>query len=378
VDAAEARASQAESEAKLRALEIERLKLALARLRDNRFGRSAERGRQLAEQLEFQLAELEETETVLAMTAEIAGTPTPSRPTASRLPARRPLPEHLPRETVRHPAPCACPACGGSDLRRLGEEVTETLECEPRRWKVLRHEREKLSCRACEAIAQAPAPSHPIRRGRAGPHLLAIVLAGMYGQHLPLHRQSAAYAREGVALDVSTLSDWVGAATATLTPMVAAIRAHVFAAGRLHADDTTVPVLAKGRTVTGRLWTYVPDDRPFAGPDPPAAVFAYSRDRTGAHPDRHLDGWTGVMQADAYAGFLRLYVPPVGRGRCGRRRTGHIRAGASSIWPSSAVRRPIALEAVTRIDRLFAAERDLNGVGRPKSAGPNGRASAAR
>jgi transposase len=198
LDAAEARASQAESEAKLRALEIERLKLALARLRDDRFGRSAERGRQLAEQLEFQLAELEETETVLHTEAEIAGSPTPSRPTASRPPARRPLPEHLPRETVRHPAPCVCPACGGSDLRRLGEDVTETLECEPRRWKVVRHVREKLSCRACEAIAQAPAPSHPIRRGLAGPHLLAMVLAGKYGQHLPLHRQSAAYARESL------------------------------------------------------------------------------------------------------------------------------------------------------------------------------------
>jgi transposase len=161
-----------------------------------------------------------------------------------------------------------------------------------------------------------------------------------------------------VALDVSTLADWVGAATATLAPMVAAIRAHVFAAGRLHADDTTVPVLAKDRTVTGRLWAYVRDDRPFAGPDPPAAVFAY--DRTGAHPERHLDGWTGVMQADAYAGFLRLYDParrpgPVQEAAC----WAHPRRGFFDL--AKLGRSPIAVEAVARIDRLFAAERDLNG-----------------
>jgi transposase len=221
-------------------------------------------------------------------------------------PARRPLPAHLPRERVVHPAPSACPCCGGA-LHKLGEDVTETLELIPRQWKVIQHVREKFSCRSCEAITQPPAPSHPIARGRAGPGLLAHILFSKYGLHLPLNRQSNTYAREGVELDVSTLADWVGAAAATLMPLILLIRAHVFAAERIHADDTTVPVLAKGKTRTGRLWTYVRDDRPFAGPDPPAAVFFYSPDRGGAHPEQHLAGYAGLMQADAYAGFNKLY-----------------------------------------------------------------------
>jgi transposase len=192
-------------------------------------------------------------------------------------------------------------------LRKIGEDVTETLELIPRQWKVIQHVREKFSCRACEAITQPPAPSHPIARGRAGPKLLAHVLFSKYSLHLPLNRQSATYAREGIDLDVSTLADWVGATAATLMPLVEAILMHVFAGERIHDDDTTVPVLAKGKTRTGRLWTYVRDDRPFAGPDPPAAVFFYSRDRGGEHPEQHLAGYAGLMQADAYAGFNRLY-----------------------------------------------------------------------
>ena len=184
--------------------------------------------------------------------------------------------------------------------------MTETLECEPRRWKVVEHVREKLSCRACESITEPPAPSHPIARGRAGARLLALVLASKYAQHLPLTRQAAIYAREGVEIEVSTLADWVGAAAASLAPLVMAVRAHVFAAERIHADDTTVPVLAKEKTVTGRLWTYVRDDRPFGGRDPPAAAFFYSRDRGGHHPEAHLAGYAGIMQTDAYAGFNRL------------------------------------------------------------------------
>ena len=225
---------------------------------------------------------------------------------ARRKPARRPLPEHLPRERVVYPAPSACPCCGGA-LHKLGEDVTEMLELVPRQWKVIQHVREKFSCRSCEKITQPPAPSHPIARGRAGPGLLAHVLFGKYGLHLPLTRQSATYAREGVPLDVSTLADWVGASAATLMPLVEAIRAHVFAAERLHADETTVPVLAAGKTRTGRLWTYVRDDRPFAGADPPAAAYFYSPDRGGVHPEEHLASYAGLMQADAYAGFNRLY-----------------------------------------------------------------------
>ena len=217
--------------------------------------------------------------------------------------------------------------------RKLGEDVTETLECEPRRWKVVEHVREKVSCRCCEAISQPPAPSHPIARGRAGPNLLALVLAAKYGQHLPLTRQSAIYAREGVEIDVSTLADWVGSSTASLMPLVLEVRTHVFAAERLHGDDTTVPVLAKERTKIGRVWGYVRDDRPFGGPDPPAVAFFYSPDRSGEHPERHLAGFAGILQADAYAGFNRLYEPEARagadpRGRLlGARATQAVRAG---------------------------------------------------
>jgi hypothetical protein len=205
-----------------------------------------------------------------------------------------------------------------------------------------------------------PAPSHSIARGRAGPNLLALVLAAKYGEHLPLTRQSAIYAWEGVELDVSTLADWVGAAAASLMPLVELIRIHVFTAVRLHGDDTTVPVLAKERTKTGRLWAYVRDDRPFAGPDPPAVAFFYSPDRGGAHPERHLATFQGLLQADAYAGFDRLYDP--------KRQPGPILEAACwaharrKLFELAAVSRaPIAAEAVRRMDELFALERPLNG-----------------
>jgi transposase len=199
------------------------------------------------------------------------------------------------------PSPAACPCCGGK-LSKLGEDVTETLEVIPRQWKVVQTVREKFSCHQCEVITQPPAPFHPIARGRAGPNLLAMVLEAKFGQHLPLNRQSERYGREGVELSVSTLADWVGTA-AVLSPLHALIEAHVLAAERLHGDDTTVPLLARGKTVTARLWTYVRDDQPFAGPAPPAAVFYFSRDRTAEHSKRHLAGYAGILQADAYAGF---------------------------------------------------------------------------
>ena len=270
------------------------------------------------------------------------------------------MPDHLPRERIVYPPPSACPCCGGT-LRKIGEDITETLELIPRQWKVIQHVREKFSCRACETITQPPAPSHAIARGRAGPKLLAHVLFAKYGLHLPLNRQSAVYAREGVDLDVSTLADWVGAAAATLMPLCEAIRTHVFAAERLHADDTTVPVLAKEKTRTGRLWTYVRDDRPFGGPDPPAAVFFYSPDRSGEHPERHLAGYAGLMQADAYAGFNRLYEAgrkpgPIIEAAC----WAHARRKFFDLARLN--KAPIAAEAVARIDPLFAIERDINGL----------------
>src|SRR5690242_15245289 len=353
-------ARQADEVAALR-LEIERLKLLLAKARRAQFGRSSERGAELVEQLELRLADLEESVAEEETSAEVAAPGKRASPSGggARKPARRPLPEHLPRERIVYPAPCSRPRCGGP-VRKLGEDVTETLECEPRRWKVVEHVREKVSCRCCEAVSQPPAPSHPIARGRAGPGLLALVLAAKYGQHLPLTRQSAIYAREGVEIDVSTLADWVGASTTALVPMVLAVRAHVFAAARLHGDDTTVPVLATGRTRTGYLWGYVRDDRPFGGPDPPAVAFFYSPDRKGEHPERHLASFAGILQADAYAGFDRLYDP--------RRAPGPILEAACwaharrKLFELAAVSKaPVAAEAVRRIDELFAIERDING-----------------
>jgi transposase len=352
-----------QAEALARALEIEKLKFAIARLRHERFGASSERAVRLIDQLELQLADLEETAAeseVAAEAAGVSGAAVEVRGFARRKPARRPLPDHLPRERIVYPGPSACPCCGGA-LRKLGEDVTETLELIPRQWKVVQHVREKFSCRSCEAISQPPAPSHPIARGRAGPKLLAHVLFSKYGLHLPLNRQSAAYAGEGVDLDVSTLADWVGAAAATLMPLVEAIRVHVLAAQRIHADDTTVPVLAKGKTHTGRLWTYVRDDRPFGGPDPPAASFLYSRDRGGEHPERHLAGYAGLMQADAYAGFNRLYEVsrkpgPIIEAAC----WSHARRKLYEL--AQLKQAPIAIEAVKRIDALFAIEREINGA----------------
>jgi transposase len=349
--------SEAQQEAQYRALLIEKLKNTIRKLRHERFGQSSERSA-LLDQLELQLADLAENAAEAEAAADKTAVPAFER---RNKPARRPLPAQLPRERIVYPAPSVCPCCGDNRLRKIGEDVTETLELIPRQWKVVQHVREKFSCRACEAITQPPAPSHPIARGRAGPKLLAHVLFAKYGLHLPLNRQSDVYAREGIDLDVSTLADWVGAAAATLMPLTEAIRAHVFAAERIHADDTTVPVLAKDKTRTGRLWTYVRDDRPFGGHDPPAAAFFYSRDRGGEHPEQHLAGYAGLMQADAYAGFNSLYEA--------NRKPGAIIEAA--CWAhgrrkffdlARIAKAPIAVEAVNRIDALFAIEREINGL----------------
>jgi Transposase and inactivated derivatives len=342
--------------------EIEHLKLTIAKMRRTEFGASSERGAKLLDQLELQLAELEESVAEDKTKTEIKAPAAPSDRlggTQPRKPARRPLPAHLPRERLVHPAPSSCPCCGGM-LRKLGEDVTETLEYVPARWKVISHVREKFSCRTCEAIAQPPAPSHPIARGRAGPHLLAQVLFAKYRAHLPLNRQSDIYAKEGVDLDVSTLADWVGACAATLMPLVNAIEKHVLAAERIHADDTTVPVLARGECTTGRLWAYVRDDQPFGGEAAPAALFHYSPDRGGEHPEKHLAAYSGLMQADAYSGFNGLYL-------AGRKPGPIIEAacwahGRRKFYELAELRKaPVALEAVRRIDALFTIEREING-----------------
>jgi transposase len=348
------------AELREQALRIEQLKQRIAKLQHERFGQSSER-RALLAQLELQLFELEEDQAQAETRAEIAAPSSVTvQPFSRRKPARRPLPEHLPRERVVYPMASTCPCCGGT-LHKLGEDVTESLELVPRQWTVIQHVREKYSCRTCETINQPPTPSHPIARGRAGPGLLAHVLFGKYGLHLPLTRQSTTFAREGVDLDVSTLADWVGAAAATLMPLVEAIGGHVLAAERIHADDTTVPVLDIGKTRTGRLWTYVRDDRPFAGPAPPAALYFYSPDRGGAHPEAHLAGWHGLMQADAYSGFNRLYEPgrrpgPIVEVAC----WAHARRYFFELARLN--KAPIGIEAVARIDALFAIEREINGL----------------
>ena len=354
---AEARASGAEAM-------VAHLKLLIAKLRHDRFGASSERGRKLIDQLELELDELvaatsEDTAKAEEATLNGGAGEHPNQP-ARRPPVRAPLPAHLPRERVVIAAPAACPCCGGT-LSKLGEDITETLEVVPRQWKVIQTVRERFSCRSCESITQPPAPFHPIARGRAGPNLLAMVLEAKFGQHLPLNRQSETYGREGVDLSVSTLADWVGTCTAMLGPLVSLIEAHVLAADRLHGDDTTVPLLARGKTVTARLWTYVRDDRPFAGPAPPAAMFRYSRDRTAEHPRQHLAGYGGILQADAYAGFNDLYA-------AGRQPSPIIEAacwahGRRKLFKLAEVARaPLAAEAVRRIDAVFDAERVINGL----------------
>ena len=289
------------SDAKVRALEIERLKLLLAKARRAHFGQSSERGKLLVEQLELAIEDLEETQAEEEAKAETAA-PAAAKERRSRAPrGPRKLPDNLPVERVVEPAPCACGKCGGLRLRKLGEVVSKTLECEPRRWKIIEHVREKFACRDCEAITEPPAPSQPIPRGLAGPSLLAMILVAKFLDHQPLNRQSAAYAREGVEIDPSTLADRVGACVVALEPIVSRVRDHVLAAERIHADDTTVKVLAKTKCKTGRIWVYVRDDRPFGGQDPPAAFYEYSPSRHGEYPRGHLEGWAGVMQADAFA-----------------------------------------------------------------------------
>lgn len=350
----------AQSEVKVTRLEIERLKFLLAKARREQFGQSSERGKQLIEQLELAIEDLEETQGAEQAKAEIAA-PEATKEKHRRAPrGPRKLPENLPIERVVEPAPCACGKCGGQRLRKLGEIVTRTLESEPRRWKLIEHVREKFTCRDCDAITEPPAPSHPIARGFAGPSLLAMILVSKFLLHQPLNRQSATYAREGVEIDTSTLADWVGGCVVTLDPILAALKAHVLRGARIHADDTTVPVLAKGKAATGRLWTYVRDDRPFGGKEPPAAFFEYSRNRAGEHPQKHLAGWTGIMQADAYNGYNALYEAawkpaPIKEAACWahwrRKLFDHAKDAKS----------PIAAEAVRRMDEIFACERTILG-----------------
>src|SRR5499427_4604737 len=284
-------------------------KLVIEKLKRELYGPSSERTARILDQMELKFEELESAATEDEIAAERAAAKTRTVTAYQRRrPARKPFPEHLPRERVVVPGPATCDCCGGNRLRKHGEAATETLEVIPRQWKVIQHVREKFTCRDCEKISEAPAPFHTTPRGWAGPSLLAMILFEKFGQHQPLNRQADRYAREGVPLSLSTLADQVGAGCAALDPILKRIETHVFAAERLHGDDTTVPVLAKGKTDTGRCWVYVRDDRPFGGEAPPAAMFYYSRDRTGAHTQAHLAVYAGILQTDAFAGYNKLYA----------------------------------------------------------------------
>ena len=304
-EAAAARAQQSDDQAL-----IAHLKLQIEKLNRDRYGQRSERSARLLDQLELTLEEMETAATEDELAAEMAAAKTTKVASFTRKrPSRNSFPDHLPRERVIVPGPEACSCCGGSRLSKLGEDITETLEVIPKSWKVIQHVREKFTCRDCEKISQAPAPFHVIARGWAGPSLLAMVLFEKFGQHQPLNRQAERYAKEGVPISLSTLADQVGGCTAALMPLFKRLEAYVLSAERLHGDDTTVPVLAKGKTDTGRIWVYVRDDKPFGGPAPPGAVFYYSRDRAGKHPQAHLANYTGIFQADAYEGYGKLYQP---------------------------------------------------------------------
>jgi transposase len=263
--------------------EIAKLRFQLARYRRAEFGQSLEKLAREAEQLELAIETLEADQAERLATASAVVAAAIEAASEAQKPARRPLPEHLPREDVTHPAPCTCPACGGP-LRRIGEDITETLDYLPGRLKVIRHVRAKLSCRTCDTVVAARPPDHAIARGRAGAGLLAHIVVSKYDDHLPLYRQAEIFAREGVDLETSTLSGWVGATAAALAPLIDALAAEIMASDALHVDDAPVPVLAPGtgKTKTGRLWTYVRDERPFAGARPPAGCSSTHRIAKGS------------------------------------------------------------------------------------------------
>ena len=350
---------QREQQLQQRESEIATLKLLLSQLRRMQFGRKSEKLERQIEQLELRLEDLQQAQAAEQKTpSALSSSPESSPSIAPAKPARRPLPEHLPRETQTHmPKHSACPDCGG-ELRKLSEDVSEMLEYVPESFRVIRYVRPKLSCQRCERIVQAPAPSRPIARGLAGPGLLAHVLVSKYADHLPLYRQCEIYKRQGIELERSTLADWVGGSSALLDPLVEALRRYVMAADKLHADDTRVPVLApgNGKTKTGRLWTYVRDDRPAGDQAAPAVWFAYSPDRGGEHPEQHLRTFRGALQADAYAGFNQLYKDDrIQEVAC----WAHVRRKFYDL--AQAYASPLAREALERIAGLFAIEDEIRG-----------------
>ena len=368
---AEAEAARAKAVNTDLAARVALLELQNEKMRRALYGQRSERGQLLVDQLELGYEELEADAGENEALGQRAAIGTNVEAFTRARPSRKPLPAHLPRERVVIAAPASCPCCGSDRLSKLGEDVTETLEVIPRLWKVVQTVRERFACRACEAVTQPPAPFHATPRGMFGPSLLAMILFEKFGTHQPLNRQRDRYAREGVDLSLSTLADQVGACVAALRPLHLLIEVHVLSAERLHGDDTTVPVLARTKTDVGRLWTYVRDDRPFAGPAPPAALFRYSRDRRAEHPIGHLAGYCGILQADAYAGYNALFradrtPTPVVRALCwahARRKFFELADIANQLKrrKGAPVISPLAAEAVRRIDAIFDVERAVTG-----------------
>jgi transposase len=333
--------------------EIDRLKLIIRRFQRAQFGRRSERidGDQLAlglEDLDADIARLQARHP--AASAHDVG----PQPTSHR----QGLPEHLPREDLAIDIDeRVCPCCGGA-LHLIGETVSEMLDFVPARLRVLRIRRPKYGCRACGTIHQAAAPERPIAKGMASPALLAHVLVSKYCDHTPLYRQSQIFARHGVEIERSTLANWVGGACWWLEPLQARLAAHVFGSDKIFADDTPIPVLdpGRGRTKTGRLWVYTRDDRPWSGPDPPAAVYFYSPDRKAERPASHLGAFHGILQVDGYAGFERLTDGgDIVLAAC----WAHTRRKFFDVHESTGS--PIAAEALRRIAEFYAIEKSIRG-----------------
>ncbi len=304
LDQRDAEIARQSTELQARDLLIEKLKLQLSLLRRQRFGTKSEALDKIIDQLELALVEAE------AAAEQHYCEPPSAETEAKQQPTRKPLPDHLPREDVVLSPGVTCRQCGGA-LRALGQDISETLEYVPGRFKVIRTVRPKMSCGCCETIHQVPAPSMPIERGRPCPGLLAHVLVNKYADHLPLYRQSQIYARDGMHLDRSTLADWVARSSALLEPLAEAIGRHVMAGAAIHGDDTPVNVLAPGtgtgKTKTGRLWVYLRDERDWVGDHHPAAFYKFTPDRRGRWPQDHLKNFSGWLHADGYAGFEELY-----------------------------------------------------------------------
>lgn len=343
---------------------IAKLMAEIAQLKRWQFGRSAERINETIAQLQLALDDLQSEPKPVAeaqVAPLIAAESTQTGPTQRLLPFRRAsrsFPAHLPRETVIHePLACNCPDCGAA-LRKLGEDISEMLDFIPGYFKVIRHIRPKLSCGNCSRVLQEPAPSRPIERGMAAPGLLAQVLVSKYADHCPLYRQQGIYRRAGVELDRATMASWVAEIAQLVTPVANAVGRYVMSNDKIHADDTPVPVLdpGRGRTKTGRLWTYVLDDRPAGGRGPPAVWYRYSPDRKGIHPRDHLAGFTGILQADGYSGYVALYQDgSIVEAAC----FAHARRKFYDIYVADSS--PIAAEAIRRIGLLYAIEREIRG-----------------